>query len=71
MSFLGEAKLGHTQNINHYGIVMHRFRGNLMCLSNPVEVTDKIIKALVYCRIYPFTVHYQAIMFYSTSLSIE
>jgi len=45
---------------------MFKFHSKLMCMSKLVEVSDNRNKTLVDCRICPFTIHYESIMFYST-----
>ncbi len=52
--------------IEHYGYLMYVFRSKLMCLSELVEAIVDSNKTLAYDEIYPFTVHYESVMFYST-----
>jgi hypothetical protein len=52
--------------IKHYGSVIFRFQGKLVCLLKPVIVTDGST-ALAYYDICPFSVPYESVMFYNKS----
>ncbi len=59
--------IGPWSSIKHYGFLLYRFRGKLVCFSKPFKGNDNS-KTLAYYEICQFFIIYEPVIFCSTGL---
>ncbi len=56
--------------IKQYGFVIYEFPSKLVCLSKSV-FCDRLYKGLACCKICPFAINYEPVMFYSRNPGVN